>query len=137
MSEEFNELYAILSKDREDVRKVKDDYEKDVTTLLNRVKNYHVNRLDISEYYDLENDFSKFQINDTFINYDIASDTLNYKIALLQNYLQDLFIEKKFIKFKKSKEEKLGKNEYLEYLHNINYRADLTSKWYQEFINKN
>lgn len=137
MSEEFNELYAILSKDREDVRKVKDDYEKDVTTLLNRVKNYHVNRLDISEYYDLENDFSKFQINDTFINYDIASDTLNYKIALLQNYLQDLFIEKKFIEFKKSKEEKLGKNEYLEYLHNINYRADLTSKWYQEFINKN
>ena len=43
MNDEFDELYNMLSLDREDVRKLKDDYEKDISILINRVRNYHTN----------------------------------------------------------------------------------------------
>ena len=50
--------------------------------------------------------------------------------------LQDLFVEKKFNEFKRLQEEKLPKNEYLEYTHNPTVRSDKISYWYSEFMNK-
>ena len=136
MNDEFDELYNMLSFDREDVRKLKDDYEKDISILLNRVRNYHTNNFDLSKEYDVENNFDKYRLDETFLNYNIANDVLEFKINLLQGMLQDLFIEKKFNEFKRLQEEKLPKNEYLEYTHNPTVRSDKISYWYSEFMNK-
>lgn len=136
MNDEFDELYNMLSLDREDVRKLKDDYEKDISILLNRVRNYHTNNFDLSKEYDVENNFDKYRLDETFLNYNIANDVLEFKINLLQGMLQDLFIEKKFNEFKRLQEEKLPKNEYLEYTHNPTVRSDKISYWYSEFMNK-
>ena len=57
MYEDYNEIYNMLSMDREDVRKLKQDYEKDMSILIGRVRSYHINQLDISNEYDLDNDF--------------------------------------------------------------------------------
>lgn len=136
MNDEFDELYNMLSLDREDVRKLKDDYEKDISILINRVRNYHTNNFDLSKEYDIENNFDKYRLDETFLNYNIANDVLEFKINLLQGMLQDLFIEKKFNEFKRLQEEKLPKNEYLEYTHNPTVRSDKISYWYSEFMNK-
>lgn len=136
MNDEFDELYNMLSLDREDVRKLKDDYEKDISILLNRVRNYHTNNFDLSKEYDVENNFDKYRLDETFLNYNIANDVLEFKINLLQGMLQDLFVEKKFNEFKRLQEEKLPKNEYLEYTHNPTVRSDKISYWYSEFMNK-
>ena len=110
MNDEFDELYNMLSLDREDVRKLKDDYEKDISILINRVRNYHTNNFDLSKEYDIENNFDKYRLDETFLNYNIANDVLEFKINLLQGMLQDLFVEKKFNEFKRLQEEKLPKN---------------------------
>ena len=136
MNDEFDELYNMLSLDREDVRKLKDDYEKDISILINRVRNYHTNNFDLSKEYDVENNFDKYRLDETFLNYNIANDVLEFKINLLQGMLQDLFVEKKFNEFKRLQEEKLPKNEYLEYTHNPTVRSDKISYWYSEFMNK-
>lgn len=136
MNDEFEELYNMLSLDREDVRKLKDDYEKDITILLNHLRSYHVNNFDLSQEYDLENNFEKYKLDESFLNYNIQNDVLEYKISLLQGYLQDLFAEKKFNEYKKQQEEKLSKNEYLEYTHNPTVKSDKVSYWFQEFMNK-
>ena len=94
MNDEFDELYNMLSLDREDVRKLKDDYEKDISILINRVRNYHTNNFDLSKEYDVENNFDKYRLDETFLNYNIANDVLEFKINLLQGMLQDLFVEK-------------------------------------------
>ena len=136
MNDEFDELYNMLSLDREDVRKLKDEYEKDISILINRVRNYHVNNFDLSKEYDIENNFDKYRLDESFLNYNIANDILEFKINLLQGMLQDLFVEKKFNEYKRLQEEKLPKNEYMEYTHNPTVRSDKISYWYSEFMNK-
>lgn len=136
MYDEYTELYNMLSTDREDVRKLKEEYEKDMSILIGRIRSYHINRIDISNEYDLENDFDKFKVDDTNLKYSINNDAIDFKINLLQGYLQDLFVEKKFMNYLREQEEKLEKREYLEYIHNPTVRGDRISAWYQEFMQK-
>ena len=136
MNDEYNELYNMLSTDREDVRKLKEEYEKDMSILLGRIRSYHINQIDITDEYDMENDFDRFKVDDTYLKYSMNNDALDYKISLLQGYLQELFIEKKFNAFKREQEEKLSKREYMEYINNSNVKSDRISSWYQEFMQK-
>lgn len=136
MSDEFSELYNMLSADRDDVKRIKDEYEQDMVVLLGRIRSYHIGDVDIRREYDLENDFEKFKVDNIFLNYTLNNDAIDYKITLLQGYLQDLFVEKKFNEFRKEQEEKLTKNEYLEYVHNLTVKGDKVSSWYQEFMQK-
>ena len=136
MGDEFSELYNMLSADRDDVKRIKEQYEKDMAVLLGRIRSYHINDVDIRQEYDLENDFEKYKVDNIFLNYNLDSDAIDYKIALLQGYLQDLFIEKKFNEYRREQEEKLTRNEYLEYVHNSTVKGDKVSSWYQEFMQK-
>lgn len=136
MSDEFSELYNMLSTDREEVKKIKDVYQQDLSLLMGKLRSYHINNVDISGDYDLENNFDKFKVDDSYLRYTLINDSIEYKITLLQGYLQDLFIEKKFNNFRREKEEKLTKNEYLEYTHNSTVKSDKISAWYQEFMQK-
>ncbi len=136
MADEFDELYNMLSTDREDVKTIKSNYEKDLSMLLGRIYSYPVDSINIQEEYDLENDFEKYKMNNIFLNYTLHDDALDYKISLLQNYLQELFVQKKFNQFIKEKEESLSKGEYLEYVHNSTVRSEKVSAWYQEFMQK-
>ena len=52
---------------------------------------------------------------------------------MLLKYIDDLKIERRFLEFKRSKEDMLNKNEYQEYLRNDIFRNDLITKWYKEF----
>jgi hypothetical protein len=134
MMDEYNELYAMLSSDREDVRTIKDNYEQDISSMLSKVRNYHINRLDISGEYDLDNNFDKFKADDILLNYNLNNDSIEYKILVLQGYLNDLFVEKKFNAYKREQEDKMSKNEYLEYIHNESVKHDKVSSWYQDFM---
>lgn len=136
MNEDFKELYDMLSTDREDVRKIKETFKSDISILMGKIRTYHVNNVDISDGYDLENNFDRFKIDDSYLRYSINNDAIDYKIALLQGYLEDLFLEKKFNDFRREKEEKMTKNEYLEYTHNPTVKSDKLSAWYQEFSQK-
>ena len=127
MTDEYSELYNMLSTDRDDVRKIKEAYQQDISLLLGKIRSYHINNVDISNDYDLEDDFEKFKVDDTY---------LRYKISILQGYLSDLFVEKKFNNYRREKEEKMTKNEYLEYTHNPSVKSDKISQWYQEFMQK-
>lgn len=136
MNDEYSELYNMLSTDRDDVKKIKEVYEQDISLLMGKIRSYHINNVDISNDYDLENDFDKYKIDDTYLRYKVNNDAIEYKILIIQGYLQDLFIEKKFNAFRREKEEKLSKNEYLEYTHNTAVKSDKISQWYQEFMQK-
>ncbi len=136
MTDEFNELYNMLAKDRDDIKNIKNNYEKDLNVLLGRIRAYHIEDLNTEEEYDLEDDFLKYKTDNIFLNYNLHNDATDYKISILQGYLQDLFMEKKFNLFRKEQEEKLSKNEYLEYIHNPAVRADKIAAWYQDFMQR-
>lgn len=136
MTEEFNELYNMLSTDREDVKNIKSNSEKDISMLLGRVRSYIVDEVNIESDYNLDIDYERFKVDNIFLNYNIRKDLTEYKIILLQSYLQDLFVEKKFNDYRKEKEEKLSKTEYLEYTHNATVRSDRIAAWYQEFMQR-
>lgn len=136
MTEEFNELYNILSTDRDDVKNIKSNSEKDISMLLGRVRSYVVDDVNMETEYNLDTDYERYKIDNIFLNYNVRKDLTEYKITLLQSYLQDLFIEKKFNDYRKEKEEKLSRTEYLEYMHNATVRSDRIAAWYQEFIQR-
>ncbi len=133
MNDEYDELYNMLSSDREEINKIKDTFKEDITYYLSKIKNYQVNSIDVSSEYNLENDYDQFKNNDIQIKYDLNKDCIDYKITMLLKYLDDLKIERRFLEFKRSKEDMLSKNEYQEYLRNGIFRNDLISKWYKEF----
>ena len=136
MSDEFDELYNMLSTDREDIKTIKSNYEKDLSMLMGRIYSYPIDSINTQDEYDMDNDFDKYKLNNIFLNYSLHNDAIDYKISLLQNYLQDLFVQKKFNQYIKEKEESLSKSEYLEYTHNSTVRSERTSAWYQEFMQK-
>lgn len=133
MNDEYDELYNMLSSDREEINKIKDTFKEDITYYLSKIKNYQVNTIDITSEYDLENNYDQFKNNDIQIKYDLNKECIDYKIAMLLKYIDDLKIERRFIEFKRSKEDMLNKNEYQEYLRNDIFRNDLITKWYKEF----
>lgn len=136
MTEEFNELYNMLSTDREDVKNIKANSEKDISMLLGRVRSYTVDDVNIESDYNLDTDYERYKIDNIFLNYNVRKDLMEYRITLLQSYLQDLFVEKKFNDYRKEKEEKLSKTEYLEYMHNPTVKSDRIAAWYQEFMQR-
>ena len=133
MNDEYDELYNMLSSDREEINKIKDTFKEDITYYLSKIKNYQVNTIDITSEYDLENNYDQFKNNDIQIKYDLNKECIDYKVAMLLKYIDDLKIEKRFLEFKRSKEDMLNKNEYQEYLRNDIFRNDLITKWYKEF----
>lgn len=133
MNDEYDELYNMLSSDCEEINKIKDTFKEDITYYLSKIKNYQVNTIDITSEYDLENNYDQFKNNDIQIKYDLNKECIDYKIAMLLKYIDDLKIEKRFLEFKRSKEDMLNKNEYQEYLRNDIFRNDLITKWYKEF----
>lgn len=134
MNDEYDELYDMLSNDTEAIKKIKESYKEDISYYLNKIKNYQITNIDISQDYDLENDFDKFKIADIDLKYNLDDECLNYKISLLSGYLEDLAKEKRFLEFKRSKKDLMSKQEYQEYLRNEIYRNDILSKWYKEFL---
>lgn len=136
MTEEFKELYDMLSSDRPEVRELKDKYEKELSVLLNKVRSYKVDNIDIKSDYDITEDFAKYQLDDINLRHNIELDLIQYKIAILQGYLQDLFSEKKFAEFKRTQEQQLSKDEYLVYTNNPEYQAHFINAWYQDFMEK-
>lgn len=133
MNDEYDELYNMLSSDREEINKIKDTFKEDITYYLSKIKNYQMNTIDITSEYDLENNYDQFKNNDIQIKYDLNKECIDYKIAMLLKYIDDLKIERRFLEFKRSKEDMLNKNEYQEYLRNDIFRNDLITKWYKEF----
>ena len=133
MNDEYDELYNMLSSDREEINKKKDTFKEDITYYLSKIKNYLVNTIDITSEYDLENNYDQFKNSDIQIKYDLNKECIDYKIAMLLKYIDDLKIERRFLEFKRSKEDMLNKNEYQEYLRNDIFRNDLITKWYKEF----
>lgn len=136
MTEEFNELYSMLSTDREDVKKVKANSEKDISMLLGRVRSYTVDDINIESDYNLDTDYERYKVDNIFLNYNVRKDLSEYKITLLQSYLQDLFTEKNLMIIVKKKKKKLSKSEYLEYMHNPTVKSDRIAAWYQEFMQR-
>lgn len=137
MKDEYDELFNMLSSDREEINRIKESFKEDLTYFLTKIKNYQVNYLDISEEYDLANNYDKFKMDDINLKYNLSKECLDYKIAMMLKYIDDLKLERRFIEFKRSKEDLLSKNEYQEYLRNDLYRNDLITKWYKEFENSN
>ncbi len=43
MTDEYSELYNMLSTDRDDVRKIKEAYQQDISLLLGKIRSYHIN----------------------------------------------------------------------------------------------
>lgn len=136
MADEFEELYNMLSTDREDVKQIKSNYEKDLSLLIGRINSYHIDSINTQDEYNIDEEFDKYKLNNIFLNYTLHNDAVDFKISLLQNYLQDLFIEKKFNQYIKEKEEGLSKVEYLEYVHNGTVRSERIAAWYQDFMQK-
>lgn len=133
MNDEYDELYNMLSSDQDSIKKIKETYKDDISYFLNKIKNYQINEINISSEYDLENDFNRFKIKDIDTKYNLSSECLEYKISLLIKYLDELKQERKFLEFKRGKEDLLSKQEYQEYLRNDIYRKDIITKWYKEF----
>ena len=73
MNEEFNELYNMLSSDRDEVKKIKEEYEKEMAVLLGRVRSYHLRDINIIQDYDIENEFDRFKVDNIFLNYNHIS----------------------------------------------------------------
>ena len=119
-----------------EIEKEKDICERDILSLIDRAKSYHVNNIDISKYYNLETDFDKYKIDDSIQRYKLVKEINNYKIDVLQSFLKELFEEQEFVEFKLSKEQKLNESEYKEYLSNVVARTEYITRWYNEFINQ-
>lgn len=133
MNDEYDELYNMLSSDKEDVRKIKDNFKDDISYYLTKIKSYQANTIDISGNYDLEKEYDKFKMDDIALRYNLNDECLNYKLVLLSKYMEELKKERQFLEFKRSKEDLMSRQEYQEYLRNDLYRNDLVSRWYKEF----
>lgn len=94
MNDDYSELYNMLSLDRDEVIKIREAYQQDISVLMGKIRSYHINNIDISADYDLENNFDKFKVDDSYLRYKLNNDSIEYKISLLQGYLSDLFAEK-------------------------------------------
>ena len=116
-----------------EIDKEKSICEKDILTLIERARSYHVNNVDISKYYDLNNDYDRYKIDDSLQRYSLNNEILDYKLNLLKTFINDLEEEKEFIKYKLKKEQELSNKDYNEYLTNVVARTEYIDRWYNEF----
>lgn len=136
MSEDFKDLYNMFSNEREDIASSKAEFEKTINELLGSIRSLMIPNIDLTREFDLSTNFETFMIEDINTKHHLHVDAINYKIAVLQEYLQSLFIEKKFMDFRRIKEEEMSKEEYVEYINNLEYATITIEKWYQEFMQK-
>lgn len=134
MNEEYTDLKNTLINTSSEVINEKENNHKDIDHILTMLKTYQPINIDISNNYNIDNSLVKFKINDIDIRYDINLDLINYKILVIQNYLQELFVERKFLDFTQSKENELSQDEYLEYVKNPIIKNKYIDKWYDEFM---
>ena len=74
MNDEYDELYNMLSSDKEDVRKIKDNFKDDISYYLTKIKNYQANTIDISGNYDLEKEYDKFKMDDIALRFNLNDE---------------------------------------------------------------
>lgn len=134
MNEEYNDLKNTLVNTSTEVVNEKENNHRDIDHILTMLKTYQPINIDISNNYNINNSLDKFKISDIDIRYDINKDLVDYKILVIQNYLQELFVEKKFLDFTQKKENELTENEYLEYIKNPIIKNKYINKWYNDFI---
>lgn len=120
----------------DEINKEKTICEKDILTLIERAKTYHVNNIDISKYYDLTNDYDKYKIDDSVQRYNLNKDIIDYKLHILETSIHDLEEEKKFLDYKLKKEQELNNKDYNEYLTNVVARTEYVDRWYNEYNNQ-
>lgn len=133
MSDELAELFNMLSMDRDDVREIKKNYEQQLSILLGNVRSLNVQNISLINDYDINTEFDKFKIDDISLRYKLHAEAMEYKISLLQSYIKELNTEKKFLEYRRKKEEELSKDDYLSYVNDINFRTSKLTNWLQEF----
>lgn len=134
MNDDFNELYDMLRTERKDVLSSLNIGYEEINNLLSKIRNYKLNEIQIEDEFNMNTEKEKFMIEDIQIKSKMENDFINYKISLLQHYLQDLFAEKKFNDYKRDKERTLSTEEYLEYTKNPSNKTTKRDEWYKEFM---
>ena len=104
--------------------------------MFETIKMSDINIEDDSYNYDLENDFIKYQSDNISKRYELNSYAIDYKLKLMQDYVKELFAEKKFLDFRREKEKELDKETYLNYINDDSVRSQLIGSWYKEFVEK-
>ena len=117
----------------DEANKEKEICEKELINISERIRSFHVNNIDISKYYNLPMEYEKYQVDDTSLRYKLNYEIVSYKIDILKKMINDLNVEKEFIKFKLEKEQSLNQNEYQDYVTNIVARNDYINRWWNEF----
>jgi hypothetical protein len=134
--DDFNEFYNVLNPSSIDNKDLRDEFVQNVTKMFETIKMSDINIEDDSYNYDLENDFIKYQSDNISKRYELNSYAIDYKLKLMQDYVKELFAEKKFLDFRREKEKELDKETYLNYINDESVRSQLIGSWYKEFVEK-
>ena len=134
--DDFNEFYNVLNPSSIDNKDLRDEFVQNVTKMFETIKMSDINIEDDSYNYDLENDFIKYQSDNISKRYELNSYAIDYKLKLMQDYVKELFAEKKFLDFRREKEKELDKETYLKYINDESVRSQLIGSWYKEFVEK-
>ena len=134
--DDFNEFYNVLNPSSIDNKDVRDEFVQNITKMFETIKIADITVEDDSSNYDLVNDFIKYQSDNISKRYELNSYAIDYKLKLMQDYVKELFAEKKFLDFRRDKEKELDKDSYLKYIQDDNYRSELIGSWYKEFVEK-
>ena len=134
--DDFNEFYNVLNPSYIDNKDLRDEFVQNVTKMFETIKMSDINIEDDSYNYDLENDFIKYQSDNISKRYELNSYAIDYKLKLMQDYVKELFAEKKFLDFRREKEKELDKETYLNYINDESVRSQLIGSWYKEFVEK-
>ena len=128
--DDFNEFYNVLNPSSIDNKDLREEFVQNITKLFETIKISDIESDDDSFNYDLENDFIKYQSDNISKRYELNSYAIDYKLKLMQDYVKELFAEKKFLDFRRDKET------YLNYIKDENKRSELIGSWYKEFVEK-
>jgi len=134
--DDFNEFYNVLNPTSIDNKDIRDEFIQNITKMFETIKIADINIEDDSANYDLNNDFIKYQSDNISKRYELNSYAIDYKLKLMQDYVKELFAEKKFLDFRREKEKELDKDTYLKYISDDNTKAELIGSWYKEFVEK-
>ena len=134
--DDFNEFYNVLNPSSIDNKDLRDEFVQNITKMFETIKIADITVEDDSSNYDLVNDFIKYQSDNISKRYELNSYAIDYKLKLMQDYVKELFAEKKFLDFRREKEKELDKETYLNYINDESVRSQLIGSWYKEFVEK-
>ena len=132
--DDYKEFDTMLSKDNEEVKEIKDEAKEDLARLIGNIRYYNVSYP--NNNVNINDNFEQYQIEDSFIRYNIDNEIIDYKIDLLRRYLSDLELERGFNEYRLEQEQKLSKEDYLNYLNNPVVKGEKITIWYNEFKKK-